>query len=132
MTEYSTGEFRNFRIPPGLGKKIASIGVVIACLIVVAGSTGIVGAGQRGVVLRFGAVTGVIIPLADQVDPDSEIPRFCRLFQQGLASGYHRSHLELPVECQHQVSAEFDRVAKAVQSVAGKQTEQDRMDTPRP
>jgi hypothetical protein len=122
MTEYSTGEFRNFRIPPGLGKKIASIGVVIACLIVVAGSTGIVGAGQRGVVLRFGAVTGVIkeeglyskIPLADQVDPDSEIPRFCRLFQQGLASGYHRSHLELPVECQHRGSAEFDRVAKMV------------------
>ncbi len=62
MPKYSTGEFGDFRIPQGLGKKIAVIGVVIACLIVVAGSTGIVGAGQRGVLLRFGAVTGAIKP----------------------------------------------------------------------
>ena len=60
MPKYSTGEFGDFRIPQGLGKKIAVIGVVIACLIVVAGSTGVVGAGQRGVLLRFGAVTGTI------------------------------------------------------------------------
>ena len=75
MKEYSTGEFREFRIPQGLGKKIAVVGVVIACLIVVAGSTGTVGAGQRGVLLRFGAVTETIkdeglyfkIPFAEQV-----------------------------------------------------------------
>ena len=41
MPKYSTGEFGDFRIPQGLGKKIAVIGVVIACLIVVGGSTGI-------------------------------------------------------------------------------------------
>ncbi len=77
MPKYSgtSGEFGDFRIPQGLGKKIAVIGVVIACLIVVAGSTGIVGAGQRGVLLRFGAVTGTIkaeglyfkIPFAEEV-----------------------------------------------------------------
>ena len=77
MPKYSrtSGEFGDFRIPQGLGKKIAVIGVVIACLIVVMGSTGIVGAGQRGVLLRFGAVTGAIkdeglyfkIPFAEEV-----------------------------------------------------------------
>ena len=75
MPKYSTGEFGDFRISPGLGKKIAVIGVVIACLIMVVGSTGIVGAGQRGVLLRFGAVTGTIkdeglyfkIPFAEEV-----------------------------------------------------------------
>lgn len=75
MREKSTGEFRDIRIPQGLGKKIAVTGVVIACLIVVAGSTGMVSAGQRGVLLRFGAVTGTIkdeglyfkIPFAEQV-----------------------------------------------------------------
>ncbi len=59
MTEFSSGEFKDFRIPQGLGRKVAVIGVVIAGLIVAAGSTGIVGAGQRGVLLRFGAVTGL-------------------------------------------------------------------------
>ena len=75
MTEKSTVDFKDIRIPEGLGKKIAVIGVVIACLIVVAGSTGMVGAGERGVLLRFGAVTGTIkdeglyfkIPFAEQV-----------------------------------------------------------------
>ena len=77
MPKYSgtSGEFGDFRIPQGLGKKIAVIGVVIACLIVVGGSTGIVGAGQRGVLLRFGAPTGAIkdeglyfkIPFAEEV-----------------------------------------------------------------
>ncbi len=75
MAQYSTREFGDFRISPGLGKKIAVIGVLIACLIVVAGSAGIVGAGQRGVLLRFGAVTGEIkdeglyfkIPFAEEV-----------------------------------------------------------------
>lgn len=75
MTEHYTREFRDLRIPRGLGKKIAVIGGVIACLVVLAGSTGIVSAGQRGVLLRFGAVTGAIkgeglyfkIPFAEQV-----------------------------------------------------------------
>jgi prohibitin 2 len=77
MPKYSrtSGEFGDFRIPQGLGKKIAVIGVVIACLIVVMGSTGIVGAGQRGVLLRFQAPTGEIkeeglyykIPFVEQV-----------------------------------------------------------------
>lgn len=75
MKEDSIREFSDFRIPQGLRKKIAVIGVVVACLIVVAGSTGIVGAGQRGVLLRFGAVTGTVkdeglyfkIPFAEQV-----------------------------------------------------------------
>src|SRR3990172_8524991 len=75
MPEYSAQEFRDFRIPPGMGKKIVLIGVVIAALIVVAGIMGIVGAGQGGVLLRFGAVTGEIqeeglyfkIPFSEQV-----------------------------------------------------------------
>ena len=75
MPEYSAQEFRDFRIPPGMGKKIVAIGVVIAALIVVAGIMGIVGAGQGGVLLRFGAVTGEIkeeglyfkVPFAEQV-----------------------------------------------------------------
>jgi regulator of protease activity HflC (stomatin/prohibitin superfamily) len=75
MPEYSIDELRDFRFPQGLGKKIAIIGAVLVCLIVVAGSAGIVGAGQRGVLLRFGAVTGTIkdeglyfkIPFAEQV-----------------------------------------------------------------
>ncbi len=64
MPKYSrtSGEFGDFGIPQGLGKKIAVIGVVIACLIVVMGSTGIVGAGQRGVLLQFGAPTGAVKP----------------------------------------------------------------------
>ena len=77
MPKYSrtSGEFGDFRIPQGLGKKIAVIGVVIACLSVVMGSTGIVGAGQRGVLLRFGAPTGAVkaeglyfkMPFAEEV-----------------------------------------------------------------
>ncbi len=75
MPKYSSEQFGDFRIPQGMGKKIVVIGVVIACLIVLAGSTGSVGAGQRGVLLRFGAVTGEVkeeglyfkIPFAEQV-----------------------------------------------------------------
>ena len=60
MPEDSAQEFGDLRIPPGLGKKIVLIGVVIIALVVVAGISGIVGAGQGGVLLRFGAVTGEI------------------------------------------------------------------------
>jgi len=75
MAEYSTQEFPEIRIPPGLAKKVVVIGIVVAALVVVAGIMGIVGAGQGGVLLRFGAVTGEIkeeglyfkIPFAEQV-----------------------------------------------------------------
>ena len=75
MPEFSSDEFRDFRIPQGLGKKVVPIVVLLAAIIVVAGATGIVSAGQRGVLLRFGAVTGTIkqeglyfkLPFAEQV-----------------------------------------------------------------
>ena len=75
MKEYSAEQFTDFKLPPGLGKKIAIVAVVIALLILLLGSTGMVGAGQRGVLLRFGAVTGAIkdeglyfkIPFAESV-----------------------------------------------------------------
>jgi regulator of protease activity HflC (stomatin/prohibitin superfamily) len=68
-------EFGDFKIPPGMGKMIVPIVVVIALVSVAWGSMGIVGAGQRGVLLRFGAVTGEVkeeglyfkIPFAEQV-----------------------------------------------------------------
>ena len=49
-----------FRLPPGLGKKIVAAVVVAVVLIGISGAFGTVGAGQRGVLLRFGAVTGTI------------------------------------------------------------------------
>jgi regulator of protease activity HflC (stomatin/prohibitin superfamily) len=63
------------RIPPGLGKKIVIVVALIAVLILLAGTIGTVGAGQRGVLLRFGAVTGEVkdeglyfkFPFAEQV-----------------------------------------------------------------
>src|SRR3989338_6853113 len=60
MSELPVAKFENFKIPPGAEKKIIIIGVVIAILILMVSSAGIVGAGQRGVLLRFGAVTGTI------------------------------------------------------------------------
>ncbi len=75
MAEYSAKGLTDLRVPPGMGKKIVVIGVVIAVLVLLVGAMGIVGAGQRGVLLRFGAVTGTIkgeglyfkIPFAEQV-----------------------------------------------------------------
>ncbi len=69
----------DFRIPRGMGKKIGAIGGVIAALVVVAGTMGTVSAGQGGVLLRFGAVTGEIkkeglyfkVPFVEQVVPMS-------------------------------------------------------------
>ncbi len=52
-------EFSQFRLPPGIGKKAIVVVIILAAIVVVSGSTGIVGAGQRGVLLRFGAVTGL-------------------------------------------------------------------------
>ena len=68
-------EFGDFKIPPGAAKMIVPIVVLIALVSVAWGSMGIVGAGQRGVLLRFGAVTGDVkeeglyfkIPFAEQV-----------------------------------------------------------------
>ena len=75
MARYSTEEFGDFRIPQGLGKKITVAVIVIAGLIMLVGSIGTVGAGQRGVLLHFGAVTETIkeeglyfkIPFAQEV-----------------------------------------------------------------
>ena len=76
MPEYSAHDvFGSFQMPPGMGKKVVAGVVAIAALVLVAGSTGTVGAGQRGVLLRFGAVTGTIkaeglyfkIPFAEEV-----------------------------------------------------------------
>src|SRR3990167_3310886 len=60
MSDYSTGEFGNFKISPGMGKLIVLAVIAIFILILLVSSIGIVGAGQRGVLLRFGAVTGTI------------------------------------------------------------------------
>ena len=62
-------------IPKGLGKKVAGIAIALLVLVVLGGSVGTVGAGQQGVLLRFGAVTGKIfdeglyfkIPFVNQV-----------------------------------------------------------------
>ena len=64
--------FRGKTISPRL---VAAVVIVVVLLILLAGATGIVGAGQRGVLLRFGAVTGAIkeeglyfkVPFAEQV-----------------------------------------------------------------
>jgi regulator of protease activity HflC (stomatin/prohibitin superfamily) len=45
------------QIPPGMGKKIVVLGIVILALVFLAGTVGTVGAGERGVLLRFTAVT---------------------------------------------------------------------------
>jgi regulator of protease activity HflC (stomatin/prohibitin superfamily) len=79
MHDYSAEDFREIRMPPGLLKKITAAVVVIAFLVLVSSSMGVVGAGYRGVLLRFGAVTGAIkeeglyfkVPLAEQVVPMS-------------------------------------------------------------
>ena len=47
-------------LPSGLGKKIIGVVIVIVVLSIMSGSFGTVGAGERGVLLRFGAVTGTI------------------------------------------------------------------------
>ncbi len=57
MPRYASDEFR---FPAGLGRMIVVGVIVIAVLIGVSGAFGTVGAGERGVLLRFGAVTGTI------------------------------------------------------------------------
>ena len=56
-----TYDAQELGIPKGLGKKVAGIAIVLLVLLVLGGSMGTVGAGQQGVLLRFGAVTGTIL-----------------------------------------------------------------------
>ena len=60
MPEHSAGDFSDFRVPPGIGKWIVVGAIVLVALFVLGGVFGTVSAGQRGVLLRFGAVTGEI------------------------------------------------------------------------
>ena len=70
-----TYDLQELGIPKGLGKKVAGIAIVLLVLVVLGGSMGTVGAGEQGVLLRFGAVTGEIkdeglyfkIPFVNQV-----------------------------------------------------------------
>ena len=60
MPEHSAGEFGDFKLPPGIGKWVV-VGVIVLVVIFAAGGIfGTVGAGQRGVLLHFGAVTETI------------------------------------------------------------------------
>jgi len=68
-------KFENFNFSGGIEKKALLIVMIFAILALLSSSVGIVGAGQRGVLLRFGAPTGAIkneglyfkIPFAEQV-----------------------------------------------------------------
>src|SRR3990170_105008 len=48
------------QIPQGMGKKILVLGIVIVALVFLAGTVGTVGAGERGVLLRWSAVTDTV------------------------------------------------------------------------
>jgi regulator of protease activity HflC (stomatin/prohibitin superfamily) len=75
MSEFPNKGLENFNVPQGTGKYITMAGIAVVALLILTTSVGIVGAGQRGVLLRFGAVTGKIIneglyfkiPFAEQV-----------------------------------------------------------------
>jgi len=60
MADYS-GEFRNIKVPQDSGKYLFVAAAALAALFILSMSVGIVGAGQRGVMLRFGAVTGKVL-----------------------------------------------------------------------
>ncbi len=70
-----TYDAQELGIPKGLGKKVAGIAIALLVLVVLGGSMGTVGAGEQGVLLRFGAVTDEIkdeglyfkIPFVNQV-----------------------------------------------------------------
>ncbi len=53
-------EIPRIGIPPGMRKKIVALGIAVVGLVLVAGTVGTVGAGERGVLLRFSAVTDTI------------------------------------------------------------------------
>jgi regulator of protease activity HflC (stomatin/prohibitin superfamily) len=95
MERYDLEEFRKeLHIPMGMVKKKILWGAgAILGLVSLWGTVGTVGAGERGVLLRFGAVTGTIfdeglyfkIPFCassrPDVDADSKIHRACHLLQ---------------------------------------------------
>src|SRR3990167_1610023 len=60
MSEYPDVKREDFKIPSGMEKKIIIFAVLIVIIVLIASSMGVVGAGQRGVLLRFGAMTGII------------------------------------------------------------------------
>ena len=60
MSEYPDVKREDFKIPSGMEKKIIILALLMAILALIASSVGVVGAGQRGVLLRFGAMTGII------------------------------------------------------------------------
>ncbi len=70
-----TYDAQELGIPKGLGKKVAGVAIALLVLVVLGGSMGTVGAGEQGVLLRFGAVTDEIkdeglyfkIPFVNQV-----------------------------------------------------------------
>lgn len=74
MAEYEINT-NTFKVPAGIEKKIIIAGIILAIIALLSSSAGVVGAGQRGVLLRFGAVTGEIkneglyfkIPFVEQV-----------------------------------------------------------------
>lgn len=75
MTNNNDDDLANLKLPPGMNKTLAIVAVIMFILGIIASSIGIVGAGQRGVLLRFGAMTGTIkneglyfkIPFAEHV-----------------------------------------------------------------
>ena len=66
---------QELRIPPGLGTKVVFIVIAVVVLVALGGTFGTVPAGNRGVLLRFGALSGTIleeglyfkIPLVNEV-----------------------------------------------------------------
>lgn len=79
MTQHSDLPFDQFKAPPGSGK-FALMGLgCVAILLLLYSSVGVVGAGYRGVMLRFGAVTGRVVdeglyfkvPFVEEVVPMS-------------------------------------------------------------
>lgn len=79
MTDHTNNPFDQFKAPPG-SSKFALIGLgCLTFLLLIYSCTGVVGAGYRGVMLRFGAITGRVVneglyfklPLVEEVVPMS-------------------------------------------------------------
>lgn len=60
MADYSS-EFRNIKVPQDSGKYLFIAAAALVVLFLLSMSVGVVGAGQRGVMLRFGAITGKVL-----------------------------------------------------------------------
>jgi regulator of protease activity HflC (stomatin/prohibitin superfamily) len=75
MAEYPHQNKDNLQIPPVIIKNLFILAIIVGLFLLVNSCLGVVGAGQQGVLLRFGAVTGVIkneglyfkIPLVEHV-----------------------------------------------------------------